>query len=151
MFSFTRRMFILLLLFFAFPALYAQSQGTGEIDPVSLIGLNLEELIARFGVPRSVYPARGLEQWQDDVVFVYDSGDFYIHKDRVWQVGLKSARGIKTGDPGELVSLRLGANPRAHGNSLFVTLNEGAWPLMLRYDLDKDGNVTAIFLYRTDF
>ena len=32
-----------------------------EEDPALLIGYSLEELINRFGVPRSVYPVRGLE------------------------------------------------------------------------------------------
>jgi len=79
-------------------------------DPVSYIGLNLNELYAKLGPPESVYAARGLEDWQDDVVFVYKEGDFYILKDRVWQLGLKSALGIGAGDNAASVSLILGSN-----------------------------------------
>ena len=118
-------------------------------DPVSFIGMTLTETLRRFGVPRSVYAVRGLEEWQDDVVFVCDEADFYIYKDRVWQAGLKEVRGIKTGDPGAVVSLILGAVERRE-NSLFCFLNEGAWPLMLRFDLNNTGAIKAIFIYRTD-
>jgi len=137
------------------PLLYAQSEETGEPGrrpdgPAEFIGLTLEELINRFGVPASVRAARGLEEWQDDVVFVYAQGDFYVFKDRVWQVGLKAALGINTGDPRGVVSLVLGSNAEPRGDSLFYPLDGKPWPLMLRYDLDSAGRVKAIFIYRTD-
>ena len=146
----------LLLVFclWSLPLLHAQSAGGlagGHADPVSLGGMTLDELIRRAGIPRSVYAVRGLEEWQDDVVFVYDQGDFYIYKDRVWQAGLKAARGIKTGDTRSAVSTLLGSNAEARGDSLLYSLNDGPWPLTLRCDFDRAGKVQAIFIYRTDF
>ena len=138
-----------LILFIVYPLWPQTPQSPGD-DPASVIGLTLTELVQRFGVPLSVYPARGLEEWQDDVVFVYDRGDFYVYKDRVWQAGLKAARGISTGDTWSLVSLILGAGAESRGNSIFYSLDEGAWPMMLRYDFDRSGKVEAIFIYRTD-
>jgi len=123
----------------------------GGNDPVSFIGLTLDELLRRFGTPRSVYAARGLEEWQDDVVFVYDQGDFYIYNDRVWQAGLRAALGINSGDSRAVVSLVLGPKAESRGNSVFYSLDEYAWPMMLRFDFDKDDKVQAIFIYRTDF
>jgi len=35
-------------------------------------------------------------------------------------------------------------------NSLYYFLNEEAWPLMLRFDLNNTGAIKAIFIYRTD-
>ena len=119
-------------------------------DSVSYIGLSLSELLSRFGVPRSVYPVRGLEEWQDDVVFVYEEGDFYILKDRVWQVGLKSGLGIKTGDTWGTVTLVLGPRAESRYNSIFYSIDEGSWPMMLRCEFGSDGRVRAIFIYRTD-
>ena len=121
-----------------------------EDDPVSYIGLTLTELIGRFGVPRSVYPSRGPEEWQDDVVFVYEQGDFYILKDRVWQVSLKAARGIKAGDSMGTVYLTLGSKAESRFNSVYCTLDEGSWPMMLRFDFNSEGRVQVIFIYRTD-
>ena len=124
-------------------------------DPASYIGLTLREVILRFGVPRAVYPVRGLEEWQDDVVFIYDEGDFYIYKDRLWQAGLKQAWGIKIGDSRAVVSLIMNSRSPSSieetaGDSVFYLLNDGAWPLMFRFEFDSSGLVRAIFIYRTD-
>ena len=142
-------LFILLLLLPSF--LVAQ----GIADPVDLIGLTLNELISRMGVPVSVHSARGAEEWQDDVVFVYDWGDVYIIKDRVWQAGFKSAMGIKAGDSAASVSLILGSSASARlaenrQNSVFYFLDGKSWPIMLRCDFDRDGRVTVIYIYRSD-
>ena len=123
----------------------------GTIDPLSLVGLTLDDLIRRFGTPRLVYASRGLEEWQDDVVFVYDQGDFYVYKDRVWQVGLKTAMGINAGDPRGVVFLLLGSKAENRGDSIFCSLDEGAWPLALRCEFDNEDKVRVIYIYRTDF
>ena len=144
---------ILLFFFWVQPQLWAQNQSeTGDTtEPVSLVGLTLAELIQRFGMPRSVHAVRGLEEWQDDVVFVYELGDFYIYKNRVWQMGLKAALGIRLGDTYGTIAMVLGPGVEKRGDSVFYPLDEGSWPLMLRYDFDKAGRIQAIFIYRTDF
>ena len=146
---------VFLFLVFAAAPLWPQVNmvpGDGSAaDPASFIGLTLTETIRRFGIPKSVYAVRGLEEWQDDVVFVYNEADFYIFKDRVWQAGLKEARGIKVGDPRAVIPLILGfSGAELRENSISYFLNEGAWPLMLRFDFDNAGMVRAIFIYRTD-
>jgi len=134
------------------PSLWSQTETeqNKENDPGQYVGLTLTDLFQRFGAPRSVYASRGPEEWQDDVVFVYDQGDFYIYKDRVWQAGLKEAMGIRTGDTRAVVSLVLGTRAENRENSIFCSLDTGAWPMMLRFDFDKDDKVLAIFIYRTD-
>jgi hypothetical protein len=121
-----------------------------ENDPASYIGYSLEDLLRRFGVPRSVYAVRGLVEWQDDVVFVYDEGDFYIIKDRVWQVGLKSAYLIQAGDTRPAVFLSFG-EALASGEDYAIFLLRGQhWPLAWRCNFDSNGRVTTIFIYRSD-
>ena len=122
----------------------------GENDPASFIGYSLEDLIRRFGVPRSVYPVRGVEEWQDDVVFVYDEGDFYIIKDRVWQVGLKSAYLIQVGDLRAAVTLSFGEAQFSGIDYMIFPLRGQNWPLALRCNFDSAGRVTVIFIYRSD-
>ena len=144
-----KKLFILFFILIIFaPVLFAQGLPAGLI---SIIGMNLDELLARFGTPRSVYAVRGLEEWQDDVVFVYDHGDYYVFKDRVWQAGFKSAVGIKTGDTRAVVSLILGPGIVSLGDSLFLPVDEGNWPLMLRFDFDREEKIRGIYIYRTDF
>lgn len=129
----------------AFPAFSQQ-----EEDPASLIGLTLNDALARFGPPRRVYAARGLEPWQDDVVFVYDERDLYVYRDRIWQVSFKAAYGIKVGDSRGKISQVFGEDLQFFEDHALVSLPSGAWPLKLHINLNS-GSVSGIFLYRTDF
>jgi hypothetical protein len=138
----------------AVPAAGAASVPAAELlrtDPASLIGLNLENLLSRFGAPQGVYAARGDEAWQDDVVFAYTGGDFYIYRDRVWQIRLKDAYGVRQGDPRPAVSLTLGEEAEDFGDHLILALPSKGWPLALRVNLDGAGIVAAVYVYRPDF
>jgi hypothetical protein len=125
----------------------AELQGS----PAPLIGLTLEGAIAQFGAPKSVYPIRGLEAWQDDVVFEYDDRDLYIYKDRVWQVGLKTAYGISLGDRRAAALLALGEGYQHYDDHILFPLPSRSWPLMLRVNVNAAGTVSALFVYRSDF
>jgi hypothetical protein len=123
----------------------------GAADPVALIGLTLEDIIARFGAPKSVHAVRGLEPWQDDVIFVYEDRELYLYKDRVWQVGLNSAYGVNVGDSRSVLPLLLGEDIQAFEDySLFVLPSRG-WPLTIRCNVGPSGAISAIFIYRSDF
>ena len=142
-----------ILLFFVFFGLLPLHAVPGA--EAAFVGLTLEELINRFGVPRSVHAVRGLEEWQDDVVFVYEEGDFYIFRDRVWQVGLRTFMGINSGDPGSIVSLILDSVPgfsrlRSPENSVSYYMYDGSWPMILRCDFDDRGRIRGIFIFRSD-
>ena len=128
-------------------ALSAESLNS---EPFSFIGMKLDDVLKRFGTPRSVYASRGSEQWQDDVVFVYGEGDFYVYGDRVWQVGLKSVFGIKAGDVKAVALLVLGETARDEGDYLLYNIPGAGWPLSLRVNFSA-GRVSAIFVYRPDF
>jgi hypothetical protein len=135
-------------------ALWAQAPAGDAVlhaDPASLIGLNLENLLSRFGAPQAVYASRGNEEWQDDVVFVYENADFYVYKDRVWQIGLKSAYGIRLGDSRPAVSLSLGEKAEDREDYIILPLPSKGWPLAFRVNLDGSGLASALFVYRSDF
>ena len=142
------------LLLSALP-LYSQSRNEDQAAEASFIGLTLPELFSRLGPPKSVHAVRGIEEWQDDVLFSYDRGDFYILKDRVWQAVFKSAMGIKAGDNAASVSLTLNSLPsirpaESRQNAAFFFLDGKSWPMMLRCDFDREGKLTVIFIYRSD-
>jgi len=145
-----RGLFLPLLLFFALP-LWGQEQNGAAGDPFSLVGMKVAELIERFGAPAAVYAARGNEVWQDDVVFRYDGADFYIVKDRVWQVKLAAALGINFGDPKQAALLVLGAKAEDKGDHLLMSVSGKDWPLVFRVNVNSAGRVAAIFIYRPDF
>jgi hypothetical protein len=134
------------------PSLMSQQGGSDDI--ASNIGLRLEDLFLRFGAPKAVHAARGDEDWQDDVVFIYNEWDFYIYRDRVWQVGLKSGYGVKIGDTKAAAVLALADKAQAphldEGDYLLYPITGGVWPLSLRVNFNA-GRISGIFVYRTDF
>jgi hypothetical protein len=138
--------------FCGLPALWGEGPPAAvEGDPAALIGLSLEALLARFGAPQAVYPVRGLEPWQDDVVFAYGAGDFYIYRDRVWQLGLQAVYGVKVGDPRGIVSLVFGEGLEEGEERILCPLFGWNWPLALRFNIGAAGTVSAIYIYRSDF
>ena len=118
---------------------------------ISLVGMRLAELIERFGPPATVLAARGNELWQDDVIFQYDEMDFFIYRDRVWQVRVASAHGIRVGDPRQAVVLVLGDDVEDRGDYLVSPLTGRDWPLALRVNFNSAERVSAIFIYRPDY
>jgi hypothetical protein len=98
-----------------------------------------------------MYAVRGLEEWQDDVVFAYGDREFYFYKDRVWQVGLRTAYGIRVGEKRNVVSLIMGDGITVAADYSLAPVTGRPWPVTARFNNDKNGLVTAIFIYRSDF
>ena len=146
--------FSLLFLFYVLP-LYPQDRAVntsyGTDEKLSFVGMTLAELIERFGVPKTVIAARGNELWQDDVIFRYNDGDFYIYSDRVWQIKFTSALGISNKDLKPAVLRVLGNNAEDMGDHVLLHISGMNWPLMLRVNFSNSGQVSAIYLYRPDF
>jgi hypothetical protein len=142
-----KRMFLPLLIILAFP-LWAQNTND---EKLSYVGMTLTQLSERFGVPKTVLAARGKEEWQDDVVFQYSEGDFYIHRDRVWQVMLPSAYGVSNRDRKAAVLLALGNMAQDRGGHILFPVSGKDWPLMLRLNMNNSQQVTSIYIYRPDF
>jgi len=138
------------ILFFSIPSLWSQQAAAPNDELASIIGINLEDMIERFGAPQKVLPARGIEDWQDDVVFVYADRDYYVYRDRVWQIGLKSGYGVKTGDAKAAALLVFADKAQDKGDYLLYPITGGAWPLSLRVNFNA-GKISGMFVYRTDF
>ena len=141
-------------IFLIFP-IYTQERplniGLSVNEQHSFIGMTISELVERFGPPRTVASARGIELWQDDVVFQYTGVDFYIYRDRVWQVKFLTTYGISNGETKAAVLLTLGNNVQDMGNHLLLPIAGNNWPLMLRVNFNNTGQVNAIYLFRPDF
>jgi hypothetical protein len=128
-----------------------EKRAPGAVEnPVDFIGMNVTELFENFGPPAAVYASRGIETWQDDVVFEYTGIDFYIYKDKVWQLSLDSGKGINMGDPRAAVLLVLGETARDKNSYIVGRLPNTSWPLEWRFNIEG-GKVSAIYLYRVDY
>jgi len=126
---------------------FAQTESK---DPAQLIGMTLAELFNNYGVPKQVYAVRGVAAWQDDVVFVYDNGEFFIFGTRVWQLKVQSAYNIKEGDTKTAVTKVLGDGRSFEGYTLYQ-LSGTTWPVILRVNWDAAGKAAGIYIYRSDF
>ncbi|MCL2759632.1 MAG: hypothetical protein FWD22_05420 [Treponema sp.] len=149
-----RALFLTLLISFTLPILAQNQPVYAELsadEQLSLVGILLPDLIERFGSPRSVIAERGYEVWQDDVVFQYNGADFYIYRDRIWQIKFASTQGVSNGEPKAAVLLALGNNAEDRGDHILMPLTSKNWPLMLRVNFSDIGRVAAIFIYRPDF
>jgi len=139
----------LLLCFFLFSGTLVFAQAEAQ-DPAQLIGLTISELYSQYGAPKQVYAVRGVDAWQDDVVFVYENGEFFIVGSRVWQLKLPSAYAIKDGDTRTAVTRTLGEGRSFEGYTLYQMPGK-AWPIVLRVNWDASGRAAGIYVYRSDF
>jgi hypothetical protein len=149
-----RELFLLFFIFITFPLL-AQNMpvyhGLNTDEQLSFVGMMLADLLERFGSPRSVITERGNEPWQDDVVFQYNGADFYIYRDRIWQVKFASTFGVSNGDKKAAALLALGSGAEDKEDHALMAISGKSWPLMMRVNFSNTGLVTAIYIYRPDF
>jgi hypothetical protein len=141
---------LLFVMLLPVPSLSAQEQSAP--DGENAVGLTLKEVFAYYGQPDAVHAARGFEEWQDDVVFGYDRFklDVYIYKDRVWQVCVQSARGLKKGDRKAAALLALADSIEERDGYLLYTYPNTVWPKYARFNLDTADRITTIYVYRPD-
>ena len=147
-------LFLLPILFLTFPS-WAQERplntGLSNEEQYAFVGMTLENVIERFGPPRTVAAARGADLWQDDVVFQYTGVDFYFYIDRVWQVKFVKTHDISNGDKKADVILALGETVKDMEDHVLLAIDGFAWPLTLRINFNDKEIVTSIFLYRPDY
>lgn len=125
-------------------------------DPAPLLGLGLAESYLRLGAPASVAAFRGVEAWQDDVVFSFGSGySLFWFGDRLWQIRFTpgyggSVYGLFLGDGKDKVYSLLGAPFYEAEGSLVYRLPYRGYPVRLRVVV-AEGRVADLYLYRADF
>lgn len=127
------------------------AQTPENSDPFSLLALGLAGVFDSFGTPQAVYALRGEHPWQDDVVLQYKNVDFYIYKDQVWQVGVKKIMGVSLGDPEKVIELVFKDSAQIKKDYITVLFNDRPWPAELRFNINKNKKVSAIYLYRVNY
>jgi hypothetical protein len=157
----TKSLVITASFFFVLFTLHAEEAAppaAAAPDVENAVGLTLREVFTFYGQPDAVHAVRGAEEWQDDVVFVYDDRklDLYIYKDRVWQVRVEAALGVKKSDR-KTTALRvlgeksaLGGNIEDKGDHLLYRYPASVWPKYARLNIDALDRISAIYIYRPD-
>ena len=125
-------------------------------DPSPLLNLTLKDAWARLGPPERILAVRGNEPWQDDVAFEYAGGvSLFWYRERLWQIRLSSGYagscfGVFLGDSPEKALSLLGQPSRAPESFLEWRLPYKGYPVHLRA-LTRDGVITEMYIYRSDF
>jgi hypothetical protein len=127
-----------------------------QFDPLPLIGMDPPSALQAFGPPREIFPFRGAEDGEDNVVFFYDDYLYiFWFRNRVWQV--RFDRRFE----GEVLGLRPGmtraqveqASTRtlvSAGDSLYFDVAGASYPVRTRLVFDSDA-LCDIYVYRSDY
>jgi hypothetical protein len=150
------RVILTLAIVLAFSAHLIAQSAIMEDAAAPYLGLGLADALTRFGAPDTVFAVRGIEAWQDDVVFSYASGfSLFWFGDRLWQIRFAvpyagSVYGLSLGDPADKVFSLLGEPFEAPEGALVYRLPYQGYPVRLRLVV-KEGRLADAYLYRADF
>ncbi len=136
--------------------LIPRASAAEQPEPASFIGLELSGAYDAFGPPQEVFPFRGQEEWQDNVVFFYPDF-FYLfwYKNRVWQVRCDSRYkgavfGLVMGMEKKVVLLLLDRPVQEQGDSLYFDVDVLKYPVRVRL-VFSGGALSDAYVYRSDF
>lgn len=133
-----------------------ESAPSKDLDPTRLIGLDLKSALSTLGVPQEVFPFRGPDETQDNVVFYYaDYLYLFWYQNRVWQVRCdrRFARpifGLTLGLPRETIVRTFPRPLTENGDSLYFDIDETQYPIRVRLVI-ADGVLSDVYVYRSDF
>lgn len=121
-----------------------------------IIGMDLPAAVQAFGAPAEVFPRRGEEPWQDDVVFYFDSHLYlFWFRGRVWQVRMdrrfesEFLGGLRMGMARREVLSRLGPPLAEADGFLLYHLEDRGYPIRLRLLFEED-RLSDAYCYRSD-
>lgn len=140
----------------AAPASTHKETLPGSHPPGALLGLTLDQATSDFGAPAEVFPVRGKEAWQDDVVFYYsDHSYLFWFRNRVWQVRVDrrfkgTILGLQMGDSRQQVEKVLGTPFHVGQNSEIFILPDRGFPVRARLFFTDD-KMSDLYVYRGDF
>jgi len=129
-------------------------------DPISCLGSEIEDIFSTSPVPDEIYPNRGVEPDEDNVIFYYSNGFYlFLFGNRLWQVRYDRTYGdlvydLKMGmDRSILLTLKLneGMTPLSSGdNYLTFQIQESPYPVRIKLFFVED-KLDDLYIYRADF
>ena len=127
-----------------------------DFDPVSSLGWNPAELAEHFGMPLEVFPFRGDESREDNVVFYYPQHIyFFFFENRVWQVRMDRrfegfVVNLAMGMAEEEIVRNFGKPIHKDERSSLFRVSHQGYPVKVRLFF-KDGKLDDCYVYRGDF
>jgi hypothetical protein len=144
---------LLIMLLFAAPTglVFAEE----ALDLSVLIGLTLEEAYQSLGVPLEVYPLRGTEPGQDDVVFYYPRHLYlFWFQNRVWQARTDgryqgTVFSVTMGASRQRVLEVMGRPFRELEDSLVFHIEDRGYPVQARFYFENE-RLSDVYCFRGD-
>ena len=127
-----------------------------DFDPMRFIGMDPENAFGAIGAPREVFPLRGGETAEDNVVFFYpDFMYLFWYDNRVWQVRCdrrfaSSVLGFSLGMDRKTVEGKSQRSLSPLGDSLYFSIDTGQYPLRVRLVFVNEA-LSDIYVYRSDY
>lgn len=138
------------------PVVADENQAAVDWDFLSFLGMEPEAVIETLGPPERIYPFRGSEDWQDNVIFFYSRRIYlFWYNNRVWQVRLDgeytgSVFDFQMGDGKDKVIETLGEPYVSDDRSLIYYLPDQGYPVKMRLFF-QENVLSDFYLYRGDF
>ncbi len=144
---------LLIMLLFAAPAGLVCAEEA--LDLSALIGLTLEEAYQSLGVPLEVYPLRGTDPGQDDVVFYYPRHLYlFWFQNRVWQARTDgryqgTVFSVRMGAPRQRVLEVMGRPFQEFEDSLVFHIEDRGYPVQARFYFENE-RLSDVYCFRGD-
>jgi len=141
------------MLLFAAPTELVSAEEA--LDLSALIGLTLEEAYQSLGVPLEVYPLRGTEPGQDDVVFFYPWHLYlFWFQNRVWQARIDgryqgTVFSVSMGASRQRVLDVMGRPFQEFEDSLVFHIEDRGYPVQARFYFENE-RLSDVYCFRGD-
>ncbi|MBA7570965.1 hypothetical protein ES708_12721 [subsurface metagenome] len=145
----------LLLIMLLFAAATGMVCAEEALDLSALIGLTLEEACQSLGAPLEVYPLRGTEPGQDDVVFYYPRHLYlFWFQNRVWQARTDgryqgTVFSVSMGASRQRVLEVMGRPFQEFEDSLVFHIEDRGYPVQARFYFE-DERLSDVYCFRGD-
>ena len=129
----------------------------GAPELAGRLGWTFDEALAALGPPARMFPYRGAEAGEDNVVFYYaDHSYLFWFRDRVWQVRVDARRegaaapSLSMGMDREAVRAAWGDPLDPGADAWTYVLPDRGYPVRARLYFD-DGVLSDLYVYRSDW
>lgn len=129
-------------------------------EPVSFLGAEISDLFSAEQIPQEIFPNRGIEPDEDNVVFYYRGGFYlFLYKNRVWQVRYDRTSeelplDLIIGEGRSYLLTRLMEEEMiplsSDDDSVTFQLLESPWPVRMTLYFSED-RLDDLYIYRADF
>lgn len=121
------------------------------------LGWTLDEALSWLGTPETMFPFRGDEATEDNIVFYYPNSLYlFWFKDRVWQLRVDEnwkgeIDGVRMGMKQNRITRLWGPAINDWDENPTWTLPDRGYPVRIRLYFDDNDRLVDLYVYRSDW